>query len=292
MKYAALAMLVLAMAGGVIGWSKFSQPMVLGYDFAQDEIASKKDKTPDTRKFLDEIKEMFGSAKGKYSLYVYRPDEQTGYGINENTVMVAASMMKVPILMAAENAIAKGTMQIDQIYTLKESDKRSGSGPLEYYDAGTRLSVATLMKEMGKKSDNTAPVILVNLLGNEAVETAIKNLGMKDSSFKDNKSTALDMARMWATIYEGEGLSQEQKDRIWENLSGSIYEDRIPAGLPSGTKVIHKVGTGDGVWGDAGIVMAPKPFVLVIMNKDVDFDEAGEIVAKATKMVWEYEIGR
>lgn len=289
MRYAVLVFFAAILAAGIVGWSRLSKPIVLGFDVAVDEITTGRDKSDNTKELLAKINNLFNATGGKYSLYVYRPGEKTGYGINENLIMTAASMMKVPILIATEKAINKGLLQADQIYVLQESDKREGSGPIAYYDAGTKLSVATLMTEMGKKSDNTAPVVLTEMLGTDQIEAEVKALGMINSSFKNNTSTALDMARMWSMVYKGDGLSDEQKNRIWDNLSGSIYEDRIPSGIPDGVRVIHKVGTGDGVWGDGGIIMATKPFILVIMNKDVDQNQAGDVVTKVTKLVWDHE---
>ena len=52
--------------------------------------------------------------------------------------------------------------------------------------------------------------------------------------------------------------------------------------MPEEINVLHKTGTGDNVWGDAGIIQcsvlsaqcSTKPFILVILNEGVDMDEA------------------
>ena len=91
---------------------------------------------------------------------------------------------------------------------------------------------------------------------------------------------------MWQKVYG------EKNEQILELLQDSIYEDRIPLGLPGGISFVHKVGTGDGVWADAGIVMADKPFILVIMNEGVDMDEAKKTVPEIAKLIWDFEAAR
>jgi beta-lactamase class A len=69
-------------------------------------------------------------------------------------------------------------------------------------------------------------------------------------------------------------------------LTGTIWEDRIPAGVPEGIRVSHKVGTEIGVLADAGIVFAPKPYVLVIMSKDVLEKEAKQALPEISRVIW------
>ena len=109
---------------------------------------------------------------------------------------------------------------------------------------------------------------------------------MAHNDFDQNTTTAYDVAMMWRKIYE------EKNQPMLDLLQDSIYEDRIPLGLPDGVGLVHKVGTGDGVWADAGIVMAEKPFVLVIMNEKVDMDEAKKLVPELTKVIWDFEAER
>ena len=140
------------------------------------------------------------------------------------------------------------------------------------------------MNELGKKSDNTAWVMINRRLGYAAMDKIVEDWGLKNTNYRELTTTAEDMGMMMRKIYEMQGL--------WLYLEDSIYEDRISLGIPVGTRLVHKVGTDEGVWADAGIVMGDNPFILVILNKDVDRDEATKLVPEITKMVWEYESGK
>ena len=51
----------------------------------------------------------------------------------------------------------------------------------------------------------------------------------------------------------------------------------------------HKIGTIAGTYSDAGIIFGEKPFVLVIMNKEVRESEALEVLPQITQAVWGFE---
>ena len=79
--------------------------------------------------------------------------------------------------------------------------------------------------------------------------------------------------------------------RVENEATQGIGPHRIPPpqGLPADVKVAHKIGTLVGVYADAGIVFAPRPFVLVIMTKGARENEALEVLPKITQVIWEYE---
>jgi beta-lactamase class A len=240
---------------------------------------------------VDVLRNMVASASGSYGIYVYRLGDRTGYGINEKQVMTAASIMKVPIMAATYRAIEKQQISLDTIYKLRQEDIRTGGGPIEFLDIGTPLSVVTLISDMGKQSDNTAPVVLVNMVGGDAVRKVLSDADMEQSSFDDNTTTAYDMTKLWVALYDGKIVAAPDVLALWENLSGSIWEDRIPKGVPDGVRVVHKIGTNDGVWSDSGIVFpnGASPFVITVLTDNVDVNEAGALVPKLVRAVWDFE---
>ncbi len=262
------------------------------YKVEDKKTDSSRDVSRQTTQLVSQLQKQLTGATGTYAVYVYRLAENKGYGLNENQVMPAASIMKVPIMASVFKAIENGELNLDDTYSLQSADKRSGSGPIEYMSAGTKLTIQRLMEEMGKKSDNTAPIVLSRLAGKTNVEKTISDLGMTNTSFDDNTTTAFDVASAWRTLYQDQYLTPEHLQLMWEFLQDSIYEDRIPQGLPEDTKLVHKVGTDSDIWADAGIVMGDKPFVLVILNREVKQDEAKTLVPALTKTIWEFESTR
>lgn len=259
------------------------RPLKVNYTVEQKKFEVEKDQSSQNRNFLSTLQDKISKLQGSYAIYVFRLSENKGYGINEDVIMPAASIMKVPILLAVMKKVENGQLEMDSEYVLRDEDKQSGSGPIEFMDAGTKLSVKILLAYMTKNSDNTATYVLANMIGRKEIEIEIERLGMKNTNFDENTTTAADLVTMWRKIYE---MKNEEINKLLEN---SIYEDRLPAGLPDTVEVIHKVGTGEGVWADAGIVMAEEPLVIVILNKNVDLDQAAKIVPDLTKEIWNYE---
>lgn len=287
------------------GWD-FIKPLTISFniDRKASEEKSRVDETKKTREFVEKLEGKLAGATGRWGIGVFRIEEEKGYGINEKEVFPAASIMKVPIMAAVYKEIEKGEMKLDDSYILEEGDKRYGSGPLEFVKAGSSLTIERMLSEMGKKSDNTAPVVLSKLVGWDKVKTMISDLGMGHTDFEENTITVSDLEWMWEKIFKNEVLSSASREMMWENLVESIYEERIPAGLPEGVAVVHKVGTGDGVWADSGIVIPQEsstesqisnnnqaPIIITVLNEGVKRAEAEVLVPELVRMIWEFENG-
>ena len=212
-----------------------------------------RDLSRETANFIAQLREYTSTLGGVYAISVYRLGEGVGYGLNESINMQAASFMKVPVLIKAfEDDLQK-----------------------DYED---------LFVAIGKYSDNDAPVTLANLVGRDKIESKLRQMGMKSSSFAENTTTARDVSMMWREVYK--------IPELWPYLEDSIFEDRIRPALPKDVTFIHKIANNDTMWADSGIVKSDRSFILVIMNKDVDFDEANEALQVIAKKVWDYEAER
>lgn len=219
--------------------------------------------TPATQAIVAQLQSQIATASGQYSIYVYRLTDKVGYGISADKTLKAASIMKVPIMVSTYRKVEDGTLQLKD--------------------------VQDLLQAMGKVSDNDAPVTLSNLVGRDFVQQTINFLGMTNTDFSQNTTTAYDLAAMWRSLYEGKIVNRTDRDQMWKFLSDSIFEDRIAVGVPDGVQVIHKVGTDLDIWSDAGIVMGKQPFVVVILNQGVNTAEAAELVPQLVKTIWNKE---
>jgi|SRR3989344_21793 len=219
--------------------------------------------TPATQAIVAQLQIQLATASGEYGVYVYRLVDKVGYGIFSDKIFPAASIMKVPIMVATYRKIEKSEIEIEKVQSLLEA--------------------------MGKRSDNAAPAELTKLVGREFMRETVKDLGMIHSDFDANTTTASDLGVMWKNLYEGKLISSQHWQQMQGFLTQSIFEDRIPAGVPPGTQVIHKVGTELDEWADAGIVMAKQPFIVVILNQKVNLTEATKLVPQLVKTIWNTE---
>jgi len=255
-----------------------------------DQTTPKPTPTPKFEKEIGEIKNLVKGLKGTYGVFVQDLATGESYGINQDEVFTAASLIKLPVLLTLFKEVEAGNINLETKYTLKNSDKVGGAGSMQNKPAGTVYTYRQMAELMGKQSDNTAFNVFVKILGKEKIQKVIDDLGMKKTSFAENETTPKDIGLFFYKLYKENVLIRKDRDELLSFLTNTIWEDRIPAGLPTGTKVAHKIGTEVGVISDAGIVFSQKPFILVILSEEVLEKEAKEVLPKIAKLVWEFQI--
>ena len=71
-------------------------------------------------------------------------------------------------------------------------------------------------------------------------------------------------------------------------LERQHFNDRIPAGLPEGTRVAHKTGEITKIQHDAAIVFAERPYVLVIFVRGLqDARKGSALAADISRVIYE-----
>lgn len=238
---------------------------------------------------IEEIDLLTKDLKGTYGAYVYNLTTKESFGIKENQVFGAASLMKLPVILSIYYEAEAGRINLETKYTLKASDKRSGAGSMFYKPAGTVYTYQKMIELMGQQSDNTAFNVFRNLLGDAKIQNNIDDLGMKNTSIERFDTSPEDVGLFIRKLYSGSIISRAHRDQILGYLTNTFDESRIPAGVPAGTQVAHKVGTDVGISSDGGIVFAKKPYVVVIMSKDNLLSQAQEVLPKISKAIWEFE---
>lgn len=264
-------------------------PKVIEVRNGPDETVIKRE--IDWTRLQRDIENVIASSRGRWSVYVYDMEGKEGFGIDEEKVMTAASLIKLPVIVLAFAEAEKGTFDLDGKYTLSDNDKVGGAGSMAYASAGTVYSFRKMVELMGQQSDNTAFSVIVKKFGKNKVETEIEAMGMASTSYAENKTTAKDVGRLLEKLYGEELLNRKNTTEVLRYLTKTIFEDRIPAGLPEDTRVAHKVGTEVGVVADAGVVFAEHPYILVVLSEEENLNEGNKIIVGISTMVWD-ELGK
>jgi beta-lactamase class A len=77
-------------------------------------------------------------------------------------------------------------LNLNDKYTLKDSDKVNGTGEIRNMSSGTEISIQDLLEEMMEDSDNTAANIVIRQLGGmNKVNTQIKKLVLRIPSLNE-----------------------------------------------------------------------------------------------------------
>ena len=263
-------------------WEKIAAPLIISSGETHLPVF---DPTP----VLREIKTLTQDLRGSYGVYVYQLKTGNQYGQNQEEVFPAASLMKLPVMITLYQQAEAGKLDLETGYQLQQKDIRGGAGILQNKAPGSTYSYKELAQLAAHYSDNTANQVLVQILGSETIGKTIKQLEMTNTSFKDYTTSSEDIAKLFQKLYQGQLLNQESTQQLLEFLTQTAFEERIPAGLPEGTQVAHKIGTEIGVYSDAGIILTDKPFILVILTEAVKESEAKEVLPQIALAVWEFE---
>lgn len=274
----------IVLSGGFWFWGNFQEKNSLELVFLPTPTPTLK-----TEEAVQKITDLVKSLKGSYGVYVFNLTTKHSYGIKGNDIFTAASLIKLPVLLTLYQQAEKGQVSLEGRYALRQEDRRPGAGSLQYQPAGKTFSYRQLAELMGQQSDNTAFTALLRILGEKKIQATIEELGMSQTSFSKNETTPKDIGLFFRKLYGGSVVTREHRDEILAFLTKTAFEDRIPAGVPEGVKVSHKIGNEIGVFSDGGIVFGERPFILVIMSKNALEREAKTALPAITKVVWEFE---
>ncbi|HUV47289.1 MAG TPA: serine hydrolase [Candidatus Bathyarchaeia archaeon] len=226
--------------------------------------------------------------QGEYGVYFYQLKQNEFFGINEDQVFTAASVNKVPIIVSFYQKVDEAKLSENEIYTLKKEDVQDyGTGSMRYDEAGTVYSYLKLVELSGKESDNTAALVLLNLLGGD-IEQHFKTLKMKNTSLEENTTTPKEMGDYWVKLYNFELISSKSTEKVLDVLTNTQFEDRISKGVPEYIDVSHKIGNEIQVVNDCGIILSNNPYVLCVLTRGVFEEEAIKVIPKISRLIWEF----
>jgi beta-lactamase class A len=219
----------------------------------------------------------------------------------------AASTMKLPVMMEVYRrslALDEPVAVDNHFRSLYDSsdfqlDPNDDADPQPYQKIGQQVPLRWLVERMIVRSSNLATNIVIQLVGAEAVTSMCRTLGaqaievrrgVEDSKAHaagmDNTTTARDLMVLLRAI--GEHRVPGADDMIGV-LSRQELNEGIPAGLPPLTKVAHKTGSFGGIYHDAALVLADRPYVLVILTRGIaDEKQAAQLVADLSRLVWQH----
>ncbi len=257
---------------------------------------------------IDSLADAFPAALVAVSIL----DEQTGVAIHRNgdSLLHAASTMKVPVLIELFRQAEEGRFSLDDSLMVKNefTSILDGSSYVieddsdtETYDLiGTRQPIRMLAERMSIVSSNLATNLLIEFLSADSVQATIERLGatrmhvyrgVEDipayRAGMNNTATSHDLAVLMQHIGNGTAVSPRADSAMVDILLRQRYNEMIPAGLP-GVPVAHKTGWITGIRHDAALVMpsGQSPYTLVVLTRDVPtVDEADAMGAEIARVV-------
>lgn len=212
------------------------------------------------------LEEMLSGYSGTWSIYV-KDIENNKYLTINNTQLFSASLIKLYCAAAAYDLMERGELE------------------------GTER-ILSLMAQMISISDNDAFNLMVaecsgtnsQVAGRPIIQSYIDAEGYKDTTITSmllptkyrspsspgrNYTTVEDCGLLLEKIYKGKCVNPEVSRNFLDLLLHQTHINKIPAGLPEGTKCANKTGDTNQVQHDAAIVYSlGGDYILSIMSTD------------------------
>lgn len=273
-----------------------------------------------------QIVDIAKEAKGKVGVYALVIETDRSVSFNGGEHFAMQSVVKLPISMAVLEQISREKQNLDKIVAISKEEYVPANmrSPLRDKQS-TELTVRELIRYAISESDGTAADVLQRIAGGASgVQAYIDSLGIADTKVKYSHK---EFGKAWPLQYENWTTPEAAADlliMLWHSYSENGKEvrkvrpsnsgrdaelllkfmtesnnpaERILAGLPSGTVVAHKTGTGgtqDGVTSatnDVAIITLPNGnhIALTVFLGDSSADQKTRegVIAKIAKAVWD-----
>ena len=254
------------------------------------------------------------------SVAFYDYASETSWSYRGDRWYHAASTIKVAVLLGLFAAIEEGRFRLDDRLHVRNRffsayDGRAyavGSSRDSNSDVhlaiGKLMRIRTLAEHMIATSSNLATNLLLDFVGVEETQEALRDLGISGVDLRrgvedepafeagiNNRVTAVGLTHLFRLIEDRQTFSTESAEAMLEILHKQAFRSGIPAGIPeevrSETQFAHKTGDISTVTHDAGLVYLPEraPYVIAILTEwDPDASNRRESVARLSQIVYEY----
>jgi len=234
-------------------------------------------------------------------------DLKTGWtvSLNGSAEFPAASVAKVPVMVAAYHLADSGKIKLDSKIRFKESDKLPGSGVLQWMKPGKEYTLWNLIRLMIVLSDNSATKMVVEHIGLKPINEYVQSIGLGHTIILDptmlveppsrevNLTSPADMAYLLQRIVKGVDISKSSREDMLKFMRNQKYRWGIWRGVKPGTVVADKTGNLEGILNDVGIVYTPQgDYILSVFTRDFNQKkQAREFINEVSRIVYEEYTG-
>lgn len=240
-------------------------------------------------------------------------DSGARFALAENEKVRTASTIKLPIMCATYQGVAEGRWTLDEMRTLHDADKVSGSGIIREFSDGTKLSIRDLIHVMIVVSDNTATNLILDRVTADYVNECLDKWGFpatrslrkvrgdgnnlkapsghsKAGLMPENQryglgsSTPAEMIAILERIEKGEMVSPAASKEMLATLKRQQLKEGIGRRLDATMPVASKSGSLDALRSDVGIVYSPGGRIAIAITvdgmpkTDYSFDNVGNLL--------------
>ncbi len=239
----------------------------------------------------------FGSLQVQKSFYFeYLPDG-TSIKIGDDKELVAASLIKLPLVMNLYHAAELGRIDLNATMTVTESEVDGGYGDLYLKGAGHKLTLRQAAQYALEQSDNTAAHVIYDAMQG-VLSYDQESLAQLDIDQTLQNGQAVISAKSYSSIlkslYFASYLTKNSSQELLGYLAKSESTNRLTKYLPADVPVAHKIGVNNTNWSesDCGVVYVPKRPYLICVMVGLPDEEANTFIAEVSKDVYDFVVSK
>jgi beta-lactamase class A len=217
----------------------------------------------------------------------------TSIRIGGDQELIAASLIKVPLVMNLYRAAELGRINLDEKATVQQSEVDDAYGDLYKRGPGTQLTLREAARLALETSDNTAAHVIFDAT-DRLLSYDEESLAQLDVDQNTQQGQAVITAKSYTSVlkslYLASYLNKDDSQALLNYLSHSTAHNRLNKTLPSAVTVAHKIGVYNASWSesDCGIVYVPaRPYAICVMV-GLPEDQADNFIADVSKQVYDF----
>ncbi len=252
---------------------------------------------------LESIRAEMEGLKGNLGFYYKNLSTGFEYGVGEDGVYQAASVIKLPLYLHICNKCAAGELSMDDRIVTELSDKVPSCGALNMFTGAVETDIRTLCRLMICISDNTATNRLLRLCGLADVEDGFKAMGLEKTKIRrflfDSAASAKgiqnticpkELGILLEKLYRGEFVSPDISKEIINTLLEQQINHKLGGKICDEVAIAHKTGEDDFLSNDVGIVYASQPFVVCFAGYNTDVYLWEDLIRRAAYDLYKAQI--
>jgi beta-lactamase class A len=237
-------------------------------------------------------------------VFAIEPDTGNYIDVNGHKTYSAASMIKLPVMVALLSAIDLHKVSMEQILTLRPELIGGGSGMLQWRPLGSKVPLKQAAELMLVISDNTATNLIIDLLGGkECINKELESWGLTHTRINNflpdlegtNYTSPYDLIFLLGRIKRGEILSPESRQYLFSIMERCHTRTLLPHCLLPGDAIAHKTGDIGSMVGDAGLITThtgKQYFIAVQVKRPHNDLRANELVRVISAIVYSKIVGQ
>lgn len=245
---------------------------------------------------------------GDVGIYVHQLGTGRTAALNADSVFPTASMIKVPILAATYDAVARGALHLSDTLTYRDSLLYEGDDILGMARDSARIELGHVVMLMITMSDNTAALWLQQLAGTGTAVNAWLSANGFDSTRVNSRTpgreadrrlygwgqtTPREMARLVTMIRQEKAVSPAASQEMYRAMTRIFWNGEALSQLPPWVQAASKQGAVDHSRSEVVLVNAPSgDYVFSVITKNLadsswtPDNEAWVLIRKLSALLW------